>query len=148
MRRFAEHWDTLSVFVVPHPITKQGPILADDGFQAGAFEFPALEGAGIIRVLVSNHEWEHVSASCIDRCPTWAEMCMIKDIFWDSDECVVQFHPPASEYINYAPHCLHLWRPLNAQMPMPPSWMVGPKQGQSLAEMRSIAEAAMGEVAS
>ena len=24
------------------------------------------------------------------------------------------------------PHCLHLWRPLDAEIPRPPGWMVGP----------------------
>lgn len=40
--------------------------------------------------------WEHVSVSLNNRCPTWEEMCMVKDIFWGEDECVIQFHPPKS----------------------------------------------------
>lgn len=40
--------------------------------------------------------WEHVSVSLSNRCPTWEEMCMVKDIFWGEDECVIQFHPPKS----------------------------------------------------
>lgn len=43
--------------------------------------------------------WEHVSVSLPRRCPTWDEMCLIKDIFWDEEECVVQFHPPRSQYV-------------------------------------------------
>lgn len=54
--------------------------------------------------------WEHVSVSYSNRCPTWEEMCRVKDIFWYDNECVVQFHPPKSEYVNNHPCCLHLWR--------------------------------------
>lgn len=38
--------------------------------------------------------WEHVSVSYKNRVPTWDEMCKIKDMFWNDDECVVQYHPP------------------------------------------------------
>ena len=39
--------------------------------------------------------WEHVSVSRPDRCPTWDETCAVKRLFWDDEECVLQFHPPA-----------------------------------------------------
>jgi hypothetical protein len=78
-----------------------------------------------------DHEygWEHVSVSTPRRTPNWAEMCFVKDLFWREDECVVQYHPPKSEYVNYHPYCLHLWRPLPlmGSVPMPPSILVGPK---------------------
>jgi hypothetical protein len=41
--------------------------------------------------------WEHVSVSLVDAvsdCPSWSEMCDVKNAFWDASECVVQFHPP------------------------------------------------------
>ena len=72
--------------------------------------------------------WEHVSVSIEHRTPNWAEMCFVKDLFWRDDEPVVQFHPPKSEYVNFHPFCLHLWRPLAALLPMPPSHLVGPKE--------------------
>lgn len=53
--------------------------------------------------------WEHVSVSYPNRCPTWEEMCRVKDIFWYDNECAVQFHPPKSDYINNHSYCLHLW---------------------------------------
>jgi hypothetical protein len=70
--------------------------------------------------------WEHVSVSVQHRVPNWAEMCFVKDLFWDAEECVVEYHPPRSRYINCHPYCLHLWRPLNAALPMPPPVLVGP----------------------
>lgn len=77
-------------------------------------------------VLFSNGEgWEHVSVSHPARCPTWEEMCVVKDRFFDPEDCVVQYHPPRSKYVSLHPYCLHLWRPLNETMPQPEPWMVG-----------------------
>lgn len=64
-------------------------------------------------------EWEHVSASLKNRVPTWEEMCFLKSLFWDDEECVVQFHPPKSEYVNISKTCLHLWR-YKGEFPRPP----------------------------
>lgn len=69
--------------------------------------------------------WEHVSISFKYRCPTWEEMCQVKDMFFREDECVVQYHPAKSEYVNRHPYCLHLWRPLIKDMPTPPTQFVG-----------------------
>lgn len=64
--------------------------------------------------------WDHVSVSLVSRCPSWDEMCWVKDIFFDPEECVIQYHPPKSRYKNCHPHCLHLWRPQSETLPMPP----------------------------
>lgn len=83
---------------------------------------------GALRVIASDGMgWEHVSVSLANRTPTWEEMCMIKGMFWSDEDCVVQFHPPASEYVNNHAHCLHLWRPIGGTFPMPDSIMVGLK---------------------
>lgn len=68
--------------------------------------------------------WEHVSVSRRDRCPTWAEMCEVKDLFFGPDEWVMQYHPAQTDYVNDHPFCLHLWRPTDCQIPKPPVWMV------------------------
>lgn len=73
--------------------------------------------------------WEHVSVSLPDRCPTWEELCAVKNLFWDEDDCVMQLHPPKSDYVNNHSYCLHLWRPIGIEIPVPPSWMVGVKVG-------------------
>ncbi len=79
-----------------------------------------------LRIIASDgFGWEHVSVSRRDRCPTWDEMCQIKALFWDEDDCVIQYHPPRSEYVNNHPNCLHMWRPIGVSLPMPPSIMVG-----------------------
>jgi hypothetical protein len=94
----------------------------------GVFQFAAAPGRAFLNVIASDEiGWEHVSVSNPARCPTWEEMCWIKAQFWGPDDCVVQYHPPASEYVNDHPYCLHLWRPTEGALPMPPSWMVGTK---------------------
>lgn len=69
--------------------------------------------------------WEHVSVSLPTRCPTWDEMCYVKSVFWDEEDCVMQLHPQRSEYVNNHAFCLHLWRPTGERIPIPPSLMVG-----------------------
>lgn len=71
--------------------------------------------------------WEHVSVSLPSRVPTWDEMCYIKELFWDDENWVVQYHPAKSEYVNCHPYVLHLWHPLEQELPTPPSLLVGPK---------------------
>ena len=63
--------------------------------------------------------WDHVSVSLKHRCPTWNEMCYIKDIFWEPNETVIQFHPAADVKKNLHKYCLHLWKG-NQIITMPP----------------------------
>ena len=63
-------------------------------------------------------------ADWANRCPTWDEMCLVKDIFWQDDECVIQFHPPKSEYVNLHPYCLHLWKKIGEKADLPPKEFV------------------------
>jgi hypothetical protein len=73
--------------------------------------------------------WEHVSVSTFQRCPTWEEMCFVKEIFWDPEDTVMQLHPPRSEWVNNMPYCLHLWRPVGLEIPRPPNITVGIADG-------------------
>jgi hypothetical protein len=79
-----------------------------------------------LRVVVSDQEgWEHVSVSRQDRCPTWEEMCAVKDLFWDHEDTVMQLHPPKSDWVSNHSFCLHMWRPVGIEIPRPPALMVG-----------------------
>lgn len=69
--------------------------------------------------------WEHVSVSTPNRTPNWTEMCFVKNIFWDTEDVVLQFHPAQSQYVNQHPHCLHLWRPSGVNVPTPRMDLVG-----------------------
>lgn len=98
------------------------------GVNYGAFQF-ARRGV-TLRVISSGtdheHGWEHVSVSVRGRCPTWEEMQYVKELFWRDDECTLQLHPAKSQYVNFHPHCLHMWRPLTQDVPQPPMELVGP----------------------
>jgi hypothetical protein len=53
--------------------------------------------------------------------------CFVKNLFWEEEEVVMQLHPATSQYVNYHPNCLHLWRPMHMSILHPPSILVGPK---------------------
>lgn len=90
----------------------------------GAFLF-TFEGRDLMVIASDGLGWEHVSVSMRNRTPRWNEMCYVKDLFWNEDDVVVQFHPRKSEYVNLHEHCLHLWRPADGQLPTPPKELVG-----------------------
>lgn len=71
-----------------------------------------LNGQTWFSVIAGSDEdgWEHVSVYHPKRCPTWEEMCAIKDVFWNEDEECIQIHPKRSEYVNIVDTCLHIWR--------------------------------------
>ena len=102
-----------------------GPKGSDPGERAGMFRIPGPCGTEL-RIIASNGDtasgvaWEHVSVSTHNRCPNWPEMCFVKNLFFDPEETVMQLHPPQSQWINVHPNCLHLWRPLQQEIPLPP----------------------------
>lgn len=103
--------------------------LACRNTNTGAFLVP-FNGSFLQVIASDGGRWEHVSVVVRgeNRTPTWEELSHIKSLWWDDAECVVQYHPPNSEYINNHPYCLHLWRPTEAEIPLPPTYMVGLKE--------------------
>lgn len=73
--------------------------------------------------------WDHVSVSFDCKTPSWSDMVEIKCMFFKPNEACAQFFPAECE--NKAPVCLHIWRPQNALLQMPPRWMVGIKDDQT-----------------
>ena len=65
-------------------------------------------------VIWSDNEagWEHVSISPMHKfsIPSWEDMCVLKDIFFNNEEEAYQIHPKKSEYVNLSQNCLHLWK--------------------------------------
>ena len=94
----------------------------------GAFRIPGPAGQWFLVIASDQLRWEHVSVSVMgeNRCPTWEEMCFIKDVFWAKDEVVIQYHPAEAEYVRAHPYALHLWKPIGVDLPTPPPEMVGP----------------------
>lgn len=106
---------------------RSGEFATDHGENQGAFRL--VHGrASFVVIMSCGAGWEHVSVRASDykgsRVPTWSEMAWIKDLFWGPEEAVMQLHPPASNYINHHPHVLHLWRPIDQPIPLPPAIMV------------------------
>lgn len=122
------------MFHVPEDRRIVRPPLAsspEDG-NNGAFLLECMVDARrrLLAVASDGEGWEHVSVSVQVRkiaTPTWGEMHWVKGLFWDPEDCVVEFHPPESDYVNCHPGCLHLWRRVDEEFPRPPAWMVGPK---------------------
>jgi hypothetical protein len=106
---------------------------AADGMN-GAFLIP--NGRGHILTVIASDatdwpfdptkRWEHVSVSLPARCPTWDEMSFVRDLFFKADETVMELHVARGEHISFHNYCLHLWRPLDEAIPLPPSQTVAP----------------------
>ena len=93
----------------------------------GAFEVRSERGGNVMHVVASSGEgWDHLSVSLEKRCPSWYEMEQVRRLFFKPDEVAMQLHVPAKRHINLHPNCLHIWRPHNREIPLPPDWMVGP----------------------
>lgn len=120
------------------------------GVGTGNGVFAVKRKGQVLRMIASDDSggegWEHVSVSLADRCPTWDEMCFVKDLFFLPEESVMQLHPPESDYVNNHPYCLHLWRPTTAAIPLPPAIYVGVKSAGTLTsevEARAVRETAI-----
>ena len=85
--------------------------------------------------------FEHCSVSMPTRCPSWEQMCVMKELFWKDDEVCMELHPAKDNYVNNHPYCLHIWRPINQEIPIPPTIMVGLKDNftsEDIAELINV----------
>lgn len=117
-------------YINQHRVT-HGPYAStpEDGFNGQAL---VVVNNTIHLVQFSDGEgWRHVSVSLPKNptfTPSYSAMCQIKEMFWEPEDWVVQFHPAKSEYINNHPGCLHLWQPTAEKLPVPPSILTGWKE--------------------
>jgi len=120
-----------------------GPLDYGNTGMSGAFAVVGPKGQ-TLRIISSEgdaeYPWEHISISLEHRCSNWPEMQFVKEMFWDDDECVVQFHPTKDNYVNNHPYVLHMWKYLNAAFPVPPSILVGIKQDGTYANAAEAEE--------
>lgn len=104
-------------------IDRAGGYTGDES--CGAFLIASPVDGIMLRVMAAAGDgWDHVSVSRGDRCPTWEEMEHVKRRFFQADETAMQLHVPPVAHINCHPHCLHLWRPHEGVIPMPPMVLV------------------------
>jgi hypothetical protein len=111
---------------------RTGEYGSEPGERFGAFELHGPTGAELLMIADAGGrlagelgQWEHVSVSTARRIPNWHEMNFVKNLFWDEEEAVLQFHAPRSRYVNCHPYCLHLWRPVDDHVRLPPMILVG-----------------------
>ena len=91
----------------------------------GCFTLRSPIDAADLNVIASNGEgWDHLSVSRPLRTPSWAELEYVKRLFFKPDEVAMQLHVPTTDHVNVHPNCLHLWRPHDLQIPMPPKEFV------------------------
>lgn len=109
----------LDKFRIKHPLNQE---MGDS--HNGVFQFKR-NGNRWTVIASSGGNWDHVSLSLDKkRCPTWQEMCQLKDMFFGDDETVIQFHPAKSKHINLMDNCLHLWRSHDDSHVLPPDVFV------------------------
>lgn len=91
----------------------------------GVFLVPSPVDGAKLRVHAGVGEgWDHLSISRPLRPPSWTEMEFVKRLFFKPDEVAFQLHVAPADHISVHANCLHIWRPLDVPIPMPPSWMV------------------------
>ena len=87
--------------------------------KSGAFEIPF--GGWMFTVIAAAGDgWDHVSVSTPRRCPSWNDMDFIKRRFFKDDEIAMQLHVAPKDHISNHPYTLHLWRPHDVAIPLPP----------------------------
>lgn len=79
-----------------------------------------------LKIMFSNGMgWEHASVSRVSKMPSYDDLTWVKQILWGANATVMQLFVPFDEHVNRHPYCLHLWRPLEDEIPRPPNVMVG-----------------------
>jgi hypothetical protein len=115
----------------------------EEGERRGCFSFHAQNGVALSCLVDIKHGWEHISVtgkqvirklgkdnevldeSHIEVTPSWEHMKAIKELFFEDEETVFQFHPALSQKAGAHDHTLHLWRPADGtEIPLPPSHLV------------------------
>lgn len=98
----------------------------------GVFEIDSPKRRGVKLTIMSGNGlgWDHVSVSAFNKIkgksvmPSWSDMSHVKELFFNDNETVVQFHPKKEEYVNIHSKCLHLWRNQSVEYELPAKGMV------------------------
>lgn len=110
------------------PVTyKNGKVKVDNSMD-NALHFIFSNGCG----------WEHLSISTPAKTPSWEQMARMKEIFFRDDEVCMQLHPKKEDYVNLHEHCLHIWKPIDIEIPTPPNIMVGIRKGHEQEDYNEI----------
>jgi hypothetical protein len=134
-RFYSNPGDNFGAFYAPSPLStpRIGRTLIIMASPGGTIEDPP----GHKRVIT----WEHVSVHGVlyekmavassrhpgktrQYTPTWKEMDYVKSLFWDDTDIVVQLHVNGPEKVNRHDYTLHLWRPTDWEVKLPPQDLV------------------------
>ncbi len=109
-------------------IKKAAGEIIEDGIDGFACQVPRSSFYCLCIIVSWGKGWDHVSVHADSKkgqfTPFWEDMSFAKYLFFKPSETVVQYHPPKSCYINNHEHTLHLWRPQNKEIELPPITMV------------------------
>ena len=121
---------------------KSGPLSSKEEDHFGAFILNHKDGRVIYLIVDDGKQsgWEHVSVSCmrkhrgkvVPQMPDWSVMGIVKDLFWEDTETVIQMHLPKAEYPNESVFTLHLWKCIRQEYVLPPKELVGIKDEPKL----------------
>lgn len=93
--------------------------------RGGLFTIQSPTDASPLGIVASNADgWDHVSVSHRKRIPNWLEMQHVHRIFFLPHEVAMQLHVPEVDHIDINPRTLHLWRPHEGAIPLPPKEFV------------------------
>lgn len=77
------------------------------GDNFGAFQMSGDDGKQMRIICAPTDElWQHVSVSLARRCPTWNELCKVKNLFWEDDEVMNMFDDRKYNWFK-CPDCLN-----------------------------------------
>jgi hypothetical protein len=92
---------------------------AEKTLNGGAFSI--LLGRTVFHVIASIIAgWEHVTAYLPHRAITESEENQLADIFWEPNDVIVKFPRMHSTRNHHMIHMVHLWRPVDQTIPVPP----------------------------
>lgn len=132
---------------VPENLRLQLPGMGIPGDPFGAFMAESPTRAGYMLLImaapggvITNNitlkpietKWDHVSIHASvnltgterNTTPTWEEMDYVKGLFWDPGDVVMQLHVNDGRKIDIHKYTLHLWRPTDKEIPLPPPELV------------------------
>jgi hypothetical protein len=78
--------------------------------------FIRMDGLSVIvsvELCDDGRRWLHVSCARQHTLPDWSDIKAVKRAFIGDEKKAIQVLPPAAEYVNVHPHCLHLWHCLD-----------------------------------
>lgn len=137
-------------FKVPEQYRIEHPLFAGGDEENGAFSIRVSKNISVLVIASKGEGWEHVSVSSEYKgkplTPSWDIMCAMKDLFWTDDETVIQYHPCKSDYVNFHPNCLHMWKKINEKVELPPTYMVGPEKKQDECDCKNTIQQAHSDV--